>query len=147
MPVTTSDTLGATVVVELLAIDQLLRSRVTKALPHGMEISHLTVLNYLAATMGERTPAQLAARFRLTRGAMTNTINKLDLMGFVHVRPDWDDARRKLVSISGAGRAARDEAVRKITPLVNQMVEDVGHDKISRTLPILREMRQKLADD
>jgi DNA-binding MarR family transcriptional regulator len=78
---------------------------------------------------------------------MTNTINKLDLMGFVHVRPDWDDARRKLVSISGAGRAARDEAVRKITPLVNQMVEDVGHDKISRTLPILREMRQKLADD
>ena len=58
---------------EVMAADQLVRARLSKVLPKGMEISHFTVLNHLARTTEERTPAQLATTFQVTRGAMTNT--------------------------------------------------------------------------
>ena len=92
---------------ELLTTDQLARNRISKALPKGMELSHFSVLNHLAWRDVERSPAQLAETFHVTRGAMTNTLTKLEWAGYVHIRPDWDDARRKMVTISPAGRQAR----------------------------------------
>ena len=83
-----------------------MRNRLTRALPKGMEISHFSVLNNLAWHDGEKTPAQLAETFNVTRGAMTNTLNKLVWAGYVHIRPDWDDARRKMVAISPATRGS-----------------------------------------
>jgi DNA-binding MarR family transcriptional regulator len=83
--------------------DQLARNRLSKALPKGMELSHFSVLNQLARSNEEKTPAQLARIFHVTRGAMTNTLNRLEWAGHIHVRPDWDDARRKLIAISPAG--------------------------------------------
>ncbi|MGA1576321.1 MAG: MarR family winged helix-turn-helix transcriptional regulator, partial [Burkholderiaceae bacterium] len=78
---------------EILTADQLVRNRLSKVLPKGMEISHFSVLNHLARVGDERTPAQLAKSFHVTRGAMTNTLNKLEWAGYIHIRPDWDDAR------------------------------------------------------
>lgn len=94
---------------EVLAADQLLRNRLSRVMPKGMELSHFSVLNHLAFVAAERTPAQLADTFHVTRGAMTNTLNKLEWAGYIHVRPDWDDARRKMISLSPAGRRARDQ--------------------------------------
>ncbi|MEM9575582.1 MAG: MarR family transcriptional regulator [Pseudomonadota bacterium] len=129
---------------EIMATDQLVRARLSRVLPKGMEISHFSVLNHLAWVADERTPAQLAETFHLTRGAMTNTLSKLEWAGYVHIRPDWDDARRKFVAISPAGRQARDYAVGTVTPLINQMVEKVGADEVRGALPILRELRIQL---
>ena len=129
-----------------MATDQLVRARLTKVLPKGMEISHFSVLNHLARLGDERTPAQLAQTFQVTRGAMTNTLGKLEWAGYVHVRPDWDDARRKLVAISPAGRQARDQALGSVTPVIKQVVETLGKDRVRGALPILREMRLKLSD-
>ena len=58
---------------EILALDQLVRNRLAKVLPKGMELSHFSVLNQLSHTKIERTPAQIAKSFRVTRGAITNT--------------------------------------------------------------------------
>ena len=110
-----------------------------------MEISHFSVLNALAFHGEERSPAKLAATFNVTRGAMTNTLSKLEWAGYIHVRPDWDDARRKMVAISPAGRQARDAAVDAITPMINQVVDDLGEDRVRDALPILREIRRRLA--
>ena len=108
---TRSDPLAVTLFSEIFTADQLARNRLSRALPRGMELSHFSVLNHLARLSEERTPAQLARSFHLTRGAMSNTLAKLEWAGHVHVRPDWDDARRKFVSISPAGRSARDAAI------------------------------------
>ncbi|MCT4608253.1 MAG: MarR family transcriptional regulator [Pelagimonas sp.] len=128
---------------EILTADQLLRARLTKVLPNKMEISHFSVLNQLARG-GERTPAQLAKSFHVTRGAMTNTLSKLEIAGYVHIRPDWDDARRKLVSISNAGKAAREAALAAISPVIEEMLVELGEDKLRAALPVLRELRERL---
>jgi len=132
---------------ELLTADQLVRNRLSKVLPKGMEISHFSVLNQLARAGDERTPAQLAKSFHVTRGAMTNTLSKLEWAGYVHIRPDWDDARRKMVAISPAGRQARDAALAAISPMISELVSELGEDKVRAVLPILRELRLKLEDD
>ena len=129
---------------EILTADQLLRNRLTRVLPNKMEISHFSVLNQLARGGSERTPAQLARNFHVTRGAMTNTLGKLELAGYVHIRPDWDDARRKQVSISPAGLAARNAALAAITPLITELVDELGDRRVRAALPVLRELRLKL---
>ncbi len=129
---------------EILAVDQLARASVAKVLPKGMELSHFSVLNHLAHSGAERSPAQLAKTFHLTRGAMTNTLHKLEWAGWVHIRPDWDDARRKMVSISPAGLSARDAAIAAIAPVIAEAVAKVGEEKVRIALPVLREMRHKL---
>ena len=130
---------------ELLAADHAVRGSLTKVPPKGMEISHFSVLNVLACEGAESTPAKLAERFNVTRGAMTNTLNKLQWAGYIHVRPDWDDARRKIVQISPAGRQARDDAFAAITPTINKVVDDLGEEQARAALPILRGIRKQLA--
>jgi DNA-binding MarR family transcriptional regulator len=103
------------------------------------------VLNHLAHAGVEKSPAQLARTFHLTRGAMTNTLSKLEWAGWVHIRPDWEDARRKMVSISTSGITARDAAMIAIAPVIAEVVETVGADKVRVALPVLREMRMKLS--
>ncbi|NUH66903.1 winged helix-turn-helix transcriptional regulator [Sulfitobacter sp. S0837] len=141
------NTLAIMLFGELLAADQQVRSRLTRVLPRGMEISHFSVLNSLSWHGGERSPAQLAETFNVTRGAMTNTLSKLEWAGYVHIRPDWDDARRKMVAISPAGRQARDAAVNAITPMISNVVDDLGEEQVRATLPILRALRRQLSQD
>ena len=141
-----ADPLAIALFSEMFMADQLARAQLAKALPSGMELSHFSVLNHLARSNEERSPAQLAKAFHVTRGAMTNTISKLEWAGYVHVRPDWDDARRKQVAISEAGRKARAAALESIAPILADVVEKVGSDKVRAILPILREVRKRFDD-
>ena len=143
---TDKNALAISLFSEVVAADQMVRNRLSRVLPKGMEISHFSVLNYLARIGEERSPAQLAKTFYVTRGAMTNTLGKLEWAGYIHVRPDWDDARRKMVTISPAGRQARDAAISAIAPLISDVVEELGEDRVRATLPVLRELRGKLGE-
>lgn len=131
---------------ELFMADQLARNRISKVLPKGMELSHFSVLSHLARINDERTPAQLARSFHVTRGAMTNTLSRLEWAGHVHIRPDWEDARQKFVAISPSGRAARDSAVASVVPLIAEVVQSLGADRVRALLPVLRELRIKLEE-
>ncbi len=140
-----ANNLAVSLFSEILAVDQLAKASVARVLPKGMELSHFSVLNHLAHSGVERSPAQLAKTFHLTRGAMTNTLHKLEWAGWVHVRPDWDDARRKMVAISPSGLSARNAALAAIAPVIADVVNKVGEDKAKAVLPVLREMRLKLS--
>lgn len=142
-----TDSLAVALFSEILTVDQLARNNVAKALPKGMELSHFSVLNHLARTQEEKTPAQLAQIFHLTRGAMTNTLRKLETSGYVHIRPDWDDARRKMVTISPTGRSARDAALAAIAPIIAQAVGKIGYEKVRAILPVMRELRVNLSEE
>jgi DNA-binding MarR family transcriptional regulator len=142
-----TDNLSVALFSELFMADQLARNRLGRALPKGMELSHFSVLNHLAGTNGEKSPAQLAKTFHVTRGAMTNTLSKLERAGHIHIRPDWDDARRKFVSISPAGRRACESAFSVVAPIVADVVQTVGSDKVKAALPVLRAVRSRLDEE
>ncbi len=142
-----NDDLAVALFGELFMADQLARNRISKILPKGMQLSHFSVLNHLARIGDERTPAQLAKAFHVTRGAMTNTLTRLEWAGHVHIRPDWEDARQKFVSISPSGRAARDSAVATVVPQIADVAQALGVDRVRALLPVLRELRLKLEED
>ena len=141
-----ADDIAVALFGELFMADQLARNRISKVLPKGMELSHFSVLNHLARIGDERTPAQLAKSFHVTRGAMTNTLTKLEWAGHVHIRPDWEDARQKFVAISPSGRSAREAALAGVVPLIAEVVQAIGADRVRALLPVLRELRVKLED-
>ena len=141
-----TDQLAIALFSEMFMADQLARARLAKALPKGMELSHFSVLQHLARVGDERTPAQLARVFHVTRGAMTNTLSKLEWAGYVHIRPDWEDARRKFVAISPAGIKARDAALAAIEPVLANAIRTIGSDQVKAVLPVLREIRTALED-
>ena len=92
---------------EIATIEQLARNKLDNALPKDLNISSFSVLNHFSGSKAEKTPLQLARSFHVTKGAMTNTLNKLEKLGYIHVRPDWNDARKKRISISQSGIDAR----------------------------------------
>ena len=139
-----NSTLAISLFSEILTVDQLLRLQLAKVLPKGMELSHFSVLNHLAHINVERTPAQLAKSFHVTRGAMTNTLRRLEGAGYVHIRPDWEDARRKLVALSSAGQDARNDALASVSPVISSLIEDLSTQKVKTILPALRDLRQQL---
>ena len=132
---------------EIVMVETLAKNRLTRVLPRGMELSHFMVLNHFARLGGEKTPAQLARIFHVTKGAMSNTISRLDAAGHVHVRPDWEDGRRKWVSISPSGAAARDRAIAAIAPVFDDAVAGLGLERMRTALPILRRLRELLDPD
>lgn len=143
----TARALAASLFAELIVGEQLANRLVTRSLPGGMQLSHFSVLNLLAHLNEERTPAQLAEAFHVGRSAMTNTLARLEWAGHVHVRPDWDDARRKWVGISPSGRAARDAALAAFLPRLADIVRDIGPSEVRRALPVLRRLRERLEDE
>lgn len=139
------DSLAAALFSEMLVGEQLIRARLSRALPKGMELSHFAVLDYLAGSREERTPAEIARAFHLTRGAVSNTLARLEWAGHVHIRPDWDDARRKRVALSPSGRAARDAALTALRPVLGDAVRAIGPARVRAALPVLRELRTRFA--
>ena len=131
---------------EISTVDQLIRAQISKSLPDGMAISHLSVLNHLSSMKNERTPMQLAKSFHVTKGAMTNTLSKLETSGYIHIRPDWDDARRKQVTISKSGIEAQRGAINSITPVLTKVINRLGQTKADSVLPIIRELRHILSN-
>lgn len=129
---------------EIVMIEQLARTRLSRILPRGMELSHFIVLNHFARLGGEKTPGQLARIFQVSKGAMTNTLQRLDAAGYLHIRPDWDDARRKWVALSPAGQAARDRAVQAMAPAFDDLLAELGPDRLRGSLPTLRAIREVL---
>lgn len=135
--------LAVTLFSELIAADQAIKGTLSRRLPKGMEMSHFSVLTHLAH-VGETSPAKLARSFALTKGAITNTLKKLEAAGYIHIRPDWDDARKKQVSISTAGRAARDQALNALVPEFERIAAALGNQNIKTALPTLRKFRTTL---
>lgn len=140
------DQLAIALFSEMFMTDQLARARLARVLPNSMELSHFSVLHHLARSGAEKSPAELARVFHITRGAVTNTIGKLEWAGYVHVRPDWDDARRKFVSISPSGLKARDEALDAIAPILAEAIASIDVEAVRQALPVMRELRTRLED-
>ena len=111
-----------------------------------VSVSNFALLNHFSRRKEEKTPLQLAKTFNVTKGAMTNTLNKLEKLGYIHIRPDWEDARKKLVSISQSGIDARNNAMKLIKPLLKKIISSSIILNERELLTELRKFREKIED-
>ena len=132
---------------EIATIEQLARNKLDNALPKDLNISSFSVLNHFSGSRAEKTPLQLARSFHVTKGAMTNTLNKLEKQGYIHVRPDWNDARKKCVSISQSGLDARNNAMKSIKPILDEIIQKTNHMTKKSLLGDLRNFREAIEND
>lgn len=129
------------VFTEIAIIDQLVTARLERSLPDGMSAAQFGVLTHFCRRGGVETPAQLARAFQVTKGAMTNTVQRLEAQGFVHVMPDETDGRRKLVSLTPEGAAAYERAIAALRPYYVGLREAFTDAEFEAAIPFLKALR------
>lgn len=130
--------------VEVGIIEQLGRTAFTRVLPKGMQISQFSMLHHLVRRGGGWTPARLANAFQVTKGAITNTLTRLEARGLVRLETDEKDKRSKRVFITEEGQAMRQACIEALTPLLEQLHAQLGNEVFLDVLPSLQKVRQFL---
>lgn len=126
---------------EIGIIGQLASNQMQRSMPFGLTQSQFAVLNWFVRVDREATPGRLASAFQVTRGAMTNTLGKLEAKGFIHVEPDPASGRRKIVTLTKAGRRARDQAIAATSEPLEAFLGRFPARVLTEQLPLLREIR------
>ncbi len=110
-------------------------------MPLGLTVSQFSVLNWFTRVDVQATPGRLATAFNVTKGAMTNTLKRLEQKGFIDVRIDETSARRKIVTMTPAGAVARKESLKAIEPLLKELTKTFSVTEIRASLPLLESLR------
>ncbi|MFN7496504.1 MAG: MarR family winged helix-turn-helix transcriptional regulator [Hyphomonadaceae bacterium] len=127
---------------EIGIIDQLGRNRFERVLPEGLSIAGFSLLNhFVRLSKAQDTPSHLAKAFQVTKGAMTNTIHRLEALGLVTIVADPSDGRGKLVSITEAGKAARYDAIARLAPSLQQLSGLIDPKDLEALVPTLMKLR------
>ena len=144
MPERRVDPLLFRFLTEIGIIEQLARNRLERDLPDGLRTSQFAVLNHLVRLGGEWSPARLARAFQVTKGAMTNTLQRLEARGLVTVSADPRDGRGKLVSLTGSGHDMRERCVESVAPLLAALSREIPEEEVAAAIPVLERVRTYL---
>ena len=129
---------------EIGIIAQLSRAQLERAAGDDLSAAGFSVLNHLARLPGDWGPARLACAFQVTKGAMTNTLQRLEAKGLVRVRPAPGDGRGKLVEITHKGRRARQRTLDNLAPAIAVLTRAFDDDAFRALLPGLARLRALL---
>ena len=129
---------------EIGIIEQLSRGAFERVLPHGLKVSHFSLLNHLVRLGDGQSPSHMAKAFQVTKAAITNTLGRLEAKGFVRVRTNPGDARAKLVFLTPTGKRARNESIAALEPTLTQLAQLIPQDEFSAALPFLQKLRATL---
>jgi DNA-binding MarR family transcriptional regulator len=132
---------------EIGIIAQLSGNKLERVLPDGMSLAQFSVLNHFCRLGGASSPTRLASAFQVTKGAMTNTLQRLEAQGFVTARADDEDARAKVIEITEAGRSAREAAIRATGPIVMELAGLLPMADVKAALPFLEALRKTLDEN
>lgn len=126
---------------EIGIINQLATSAFERLLPHGLTLAQFSVLNHCVRLGDNRTPAQLASAFQITRGTLTSTLGRLEAKGFICIAPDPRDGRSKRVFLTLLGRSAREDAIRAARPQLDRIAAALPRSDVEALLPELQTLR------
>ena len=140
----TGDPIVFRLFTEIGIIEQLARNQLERRLPDDLRMSQFVVLDHLVRLGGEWSPVRLANAFQVTKGAMTNTLQRLEKRGFLRVVADPRDGRGKLVSITAAGKKMRVRCVECIGPLLEDLSKELSDKEFLVALPVLEKVRMYL---
>ena len=132
---------------EIGIIDQLATSELARQIAPELNTAEFGVLNHFVRLGDGKTPSWLAKAFQVTKPSMTATIGKLERKGFVSVTPSPTDRREKMITLTPDGRAAHGRALAGVEPMLDQIAEVFGADRLTALLPVLSELRAYLDAD
>lgn len=126
---------------EVGILAQLSQNRASRLLAPELNMSQFIVLNHLVRTGEETSLSRLARAMEVTKGAMTNTISRLDDKGYLSIRPDPEDGRGKLARLTPAGRAARNRATARLGQALSPLAATLSDAELKTALLSLRKAR------
>ena len=132
---------------EIGIIEQLARNRFEALQPDGLLLPHFTLLNHLVRIGDGRSPVAIARALQLAKGAITNTLQRLEARGLVRVEPDPADGRGKRVFLTEAGQARREAAIAAVAPALAEATAALGPAAMAETIDRLRVLRAWLDRD
>ena len=139
-----SDQILLALFTEIGIIDQLVRARLEAVLPDGLLLSHFVMLNHLARIERPTSPVELAQALQVTKGAITNTLQRLEERRLIAVLPHPTDRRGKRVALTAAGTAARDRCLTLASTGFSELEAAVGAEALAALVPPLRRLREYL---
>jgi len=132
---------------EIGIIEQLSRNVFEARLPPGFVLAQFSVLNHLVRVADGRTPMDIARAFQVPKTSMTHSLAVLERAGLIQIRKNPKDGRSKLVHITDAGRAFRQDAINSLAPDLLRIAAAVPPEHVARLLPDLEALRKFLDRD
>jgi DNA-binding MarR family transcriptional regulator len=131
---------------EIGAIEYHIRSAVTRHLPPGMTYAHFELLRHFIRHGDGQTPAELANILLMTKGAVTNVLQKMTAQGFVCVLADVSDGRKKRVKITRAGVEAANCVFRNMKAKTEALRSGFTDNEFRDAVPFLKALRTFLSE-
>ncbi|CAN5731110.1 MarR family transcriptional regulator [soil metagenome] len=131
---------------EIGAIEHYLRMAVTKHLPSGMTHAHFEMLQWFMRHGDGQTPAELARMMLMTKGAITNILQKMSQMGWIAVLADCADGRKKRVKITRAGIEVSNGVMRDMKAKTEALRDGFTDEEFKAATPFLKALRVFLSE-
>jgi len=129
---------------EIGIINQLSTARFARALAPDLNPSEFGVLNHFVRLGDSKSPSYLAKAFQMTKPSMTAILSKLASKGYVEIVGSDEDRRRKIVTITPPGRAARQRGLSAMAPLAAVLSVEQDVHALEQILPTLKALREFL---
>jgi DNA-binding MarR family transcriptional regulator len=126
---------------EIGVVAQLTRTVMERSLPDGLSYASFSLLGHFAMRGHEESPAQLAETFQVTKGAITNTLQRLQTQGLIAMRADKDDGRKKWVRITHKGLSVYEAALVGMRPVMSSLRQRFDEADFEAVLPFLTALR------
>ena len=147
----TTDPPHLEVLYELGAAEHALRAAVEARLPAPMSYTHFEVLRDFLRFGDGAPPAEIASRLRMSRGAVTHLLQRMEALGWIRLAGDDRDGRRKQVFLTPEGARMARVAATALRPGADRLKIDLNDNYLKEGLAFLQALRRSLeslsADD
>ena len=99
------------------------------------------MLNLIVRRGEDLTPIVIAGSLKMTPGAITNTLQRLEATRLIVVAPCAIDRRKKRVRLTPEGREAYGRSMAAIRPKVEKLRDGFTQKEFREALPFLRALR------
>ncbi len=131
---------------EISMIEHGVRMSISRSLPVGLTYPQYEVLNLIAPRREDLSPAVIAQALKMTPGAITNTLQRLEATQLISVEASETDRRKKHVRLTAGGREAYARSMAAIRPKVEKLREGFTQKEFREALPFLRALRVWMTD-
>jgi DNA-binding MarR family transcriptional regulator len=116
-----------------------------------MSYTHFEVLRDFLRFGDGAPPAEIASRLRMSRGAVTHLLQRMEALGWIRLAGDDRDGRRKQVFLTPEGARMARAAAMALRPGADRLKTDLNDNYLKEGLAFLQALRRSLeslnADD